>query len=54
MDLLCILGTKPSSAILCQHSNLKSWKVMTPKVPKQAEAKGDGEINPENNNLNPF
>ena len=37
-----ISDTEPSSVILSQTSNFKSWKVMS--VSKQAEAKRDGVI----------
>ena len=37
-----ISGTEPSSVILSQTWSIKSWKVMTKKLPKQAEAKWDG------------
>ena len=43
-----ISGTEPSSMILSQTCSIKSWKVMTTKVPKQAEAKKDGVVNPHN------
>ena len=48
-----ISGTEPSSVIISQKRNLKSWKVM-PKMPNQAEAKRDGVINPKNYNFNKF
>ena len=36
-----ISGTEPSSVILSQICSIKCWKVITKKVPKQAEAKRD-------------
>ena len=41
-----ILGSEPSSVILSQKSKFKSWKKDVLNVPKQAEAKWDGVINP--------
>ena len=35
-----ISGIEPSSVILSQTCSLESWKVMTKKCQKQAEAKG--------------
>ena len=49
-----ISGTKPSSVVLSQTCSRKSWKSNDQKVPKQAEAKRDGEINPQNYNFNQF
>ena len=49
-----ISGNEPSSVILSQTSSSKSWKVMTKKYQKQAEAKRDGVINPKNYNFNQF
>ena len=49
-----ISGTEPSSVILSQTCSIKSWKEMPKKVPKQAEAKRDGVINPQNYNFNQF
>ena len=49
MDHMRILGTEPSSVILSQTWSIKCWKVS-----KQAEAKRDGVINPENYNFNKF
>ena len=47
-----ISGTEPSSVILSQKgSSFKDWKV---KSQKQAEAKRDGVINPQNYNFNEF
>ena len=45
MDHMRISGTEPSSVILSQ-SSLKSW-MWCAKIPKQAEAKRDGVINPQ-------
>ena len=42
-----ISGTEPSSVVLSQRSNFKSWKRDVPNVPKQVEAKRDGVINPQ-------
>ena len=47
-----ISGTEPSSVILSKTCCIKTWKVMTKKVPKQAEAKRDVVINPQNYNFN--
>ena len=41
-------GTEPSSVILSQTGSLKGLKSNDQKVPKQAEAKRDGVINPQN------
>ena len=50
-----ISGTEPSSLILSQTCSIKSWKVITQKCQiKQAEAKRDGVINPQNYNFNQF
>ena len=49
-----ISGTEPSSVILSQTSSMKSWKVMTKKCQKQAKAKGECVINPQNYNFNKF
>ena len=49
---LCVFGVlNPHQWSLAKRSSLKLWKVM-PKMPKQAEAKRDGVINPENYNFN--
>ena len=50
MDHMCISGSQPSSVILCQ-TMLKSD---AQKVPKQAKAKRDSVINPQNYNFNQF
>ena len=49
-----ISGIEPSSVILSQTWSIKNWKVITKQVPKQAEAKRDGVINPQNYNFNQF
>ena len=49
-----ISGTDPSSVILSQTKLFKKLKIDAQKVPKQAKAKRDGEINPQNNNFNQF
>ena len=47
-----ISGTKPSSVILSRkRDSFKSWKVMSQKCQKQAEAKMDGVINTQNYNF---
>ena len=51
MDHMRISGTKPSSVILSQTLKFKKLKSDYSKVPKQAEAKRDGVINPQNYNL---
>ena len=56
MDHLRISGTEPSSVILSQTCsiNIKKLKSDDLKGPKQAEAKRDGVINPQNYNFNQF
>ena len=49
-----ISGTEPSSVILSQTMKFKKLKSDDPKVPKQAEAKRDGVINPQNYNFKQF
>ena len=49
-----ISGNEPSSVILSQTMKFKKLKIETPKVPKQADAKRDGVINPHNYNFNQF
>ena len=50
-----ISGTEPSSVILSQTMKFKKLEESdAPKVPKQAEAKRDGVINPHNYNFNQF
>ena len=48
MDHMRISGNEASSVILRQTK----WLNVDPKVPKQAEAKRDGVINPQNYNFN--
>ena len=47
MDHMRISGTEPSSVILSQTMKFKKLKSDDRKVPKQAEAKRDGVINPQ-------
>ena len=47
-------GTEPSSVIFSQTKLCKKMKSDAPKVPKQAEVKRDGVINPQNYNFNQF
>ena len=49
-----ISGTKPSSVILSQTLKFKKLQSDYPKVPKQAGAKRDGVINPQNYNFQQF
>ena len=49
MDHMRISGTEPSSVILSQTCSIKKLKSYDQKLPKQAEAKRDGVINPQNN-----
>ena len=49
-----ISGNEPSSVILIQTMKFKKLKSGDLKVPKQAEAKRDGVINPQNYNFNQF
>ena len=49
-----ISGTKPSLVILSQTMKFEGLKSDDPKVPKQAEAKRDGVINPQNYNFKQF
>ena len=46
-----ISGTEPSSVILSQTMKFKKLKNDDRKVPKEAEAKRDGVINPQNYNF---
>ena len=46
--------TEPSSVILSQTGSKKKLKNNEQKVPKQAEHKRDGVINPQNYNFNQF
>ena len=52
MDHMRISGTESSSVILSQTGSLE--KIMTKMCQKQAEAKRDGLINPQNYNFNQF
>ena len=54
MDHMRISGTEPSSVILSQTIKFKKLKSDDRKVPKQAEAKRDGVINPHNYNFSQF
>ena len=54
MDHMRISGTEPSSVILSQTVKFKRLKSDDQKLPKQAEAKRDGVINPQNYNFKPF
>ena len=54
MDHVRISGTEPSSVILSRTMKFKKLKSDDPKVPKQAEAKRDGVINPQNYNFKTF
>ena len=47
-----ISGTEPSSVILSQTKQFKKLKSDAKKVPKEAKAKRDGVINPQNYNFN--
>ena len=49
-----ISGTEPSSVILNQKKKFENMDSDDRKVPKQAEAKRDGVINPQNYNFNQF
>ena len=51
MDHMRISGIEPSSVILNQRKQLKKLKNNDPKVPKEAQAKWDGVINPQNYNF---
>ena len=51
MDHMRISGIEPSSVILSQRKKLKN---NVPKVPKEAKAKRDGVINPQNYNFHQF
>ena len=54
MDHMRISGTEPSSVILTQTKKFKKLKTDAQNLPKQAEAKRDGVINPQNYNFNQF
>ena len=49
-----ITGTEPSSVILSQTKWFKKLKIEDPKLTKQAEAKRDSVMNPQNYNFNPI
>ena len=49
-----ISGIEPSSVILSQRKYLKKVKSNVSKVPKEAKAKRDGVINPQNYNFYQF
>ena len=49
-----ISGTGPSSVILIQTMTFKKLKSDDTEVPKQAEAKRDSVINPQNSNFSQF
>ena len=49
-----ISGTEPSSVILTQTKKFKKLKTDAQYLPKQARAKRDGVINPQNYNFNQF
>ena len=49
-----VSGTEPSSVILSQTKYFKKLKYDAQKLPKQAKAKRDGVINPQNYNFNQF
>ena len=49
-----ISGNEPSSVIISQTCYIEMLKIKDQKVPKQAEAKRDGVINPQNYNFNQF
>ena len=49
-----ISGTEPSSVILSQTVKFKELKSDDQNLPKQAEAKRDGVINPQNYNFKQF
>ena len=49
-----ISDDKPSPVILSQTKQFKKMKSDAQKVPKQAKAKRDGVVNPQNYNLNKF
>ena len=54
MDYMRISGIEPSSLILGQTMKFKKRRCDDPKVPKQAETKRDGVINPKNYNFKQF
>ena len=54
IDHMRISGTETSSVILSQTMKFKKLTSDAPKVPKQAEDKRDGVLNPQNYNFNQF
>ena len=54
MDHMRILGTQTSSAILSQTKLFQKLKSDVRKMPKQADVKWDGVINPQNYNVCQF
>ena len=52
MDNMRISGIETSSVILSQTKSFSKLENDDPIVPKQAEAKRDGVINPQNYNFN--
>ena len=54
MDHMRISGTEPSSVILSQKQYFQKLIRDVPNVPKQAEAKRDGVINPQYYNFKQF
>ena len=54
MDHMRISGSEPSSVTLRKTLQFKKLKSDAPKVPKQAKAKRDGVINPQNYHFNKF
>ena len=54
MDHMRMSGTEPLSVILSQTKKFKKIESYVRKVPKEAEAKRDGVINQQNNNINQF
>ena len=54
MDHMRITGNEPSSVILRQTKLFPKEKILTKSANKQAEAKRDGVINPQNYNFNQF
>ena len=54
MDHMRISVLNPRQWPLAKQTNLKRWKSHAPKVPKQAQAKRDGVINPQKYNWSQF
>ena len=54
VDQMRISGTEPSSVNPWPNKVFQKLKSGAPKVPKQAESKGDGVINPQKYNFNQF